>query len=396
MLIPNPSILAPESKIAYLTIDDSPSEDMRRKLDVLRDRNIQAVWFCRGDFLEKRPEPVLEAIHRGHIIGNHSYNHPRFSDLPPEEAFQQIEQTDKIINALYKWAGTERPAKFFRFPYGDKGDLRYGELMLPLTKDGKNRKDAIQEYLRSLGYTQPFFPGITTAIHRRTGLFDDVDWRWTFDAIEYAIFEETHYRGVDSLEKVFARMQTDFPEEERTLNDPHTDEIILIHDHPQSTALFTPILDALLAKGLSFHPIPLPATKQSSHAEPILSVVLTTYNRKTLLLEALESCLRERDCSLEVVVIDDGSTDGTAAIFPHADARVRYIRQKHAGQDCGKHAVRTSLSSMTMMCASSAHWGRKSATWCSQVRMCRMATGCMRILTVVRPDSDMETIATWI
>ena len=66
-------------KIAYLIIDDGPSKDMKKKVDFLVSKKIPAIWFCRGDYLEKRPEAAVYAIKKGHIIGNHSaINNKRF------------------------------------------------------------------------------------------------------------------------------------------------------------------------------------------------------------------------------------------------------------------------------------------------------------------------------
>jgi len=108
-------------KIAYLTIDDCPSIDMKRKVNFLLEKRIPAIWFCRGELLEKRQQVVIYAIRKGFVIGNHSYDHPHFSEIPLEECFRQIKVTDELIEAVYEKAGIERPAKVFRFPWGDKG-----------------------------------------------------------------------------------------------------------------------------------------------------------------------------------------------------------------------------------------------------------------------------------
>jgi peptidoglycan/xylan/chitin deacetylase (PgdA/CDA1 family) len=215
-------------KIAYLTIDDAPSEDFRNKVDYLASKRISAVFFCIGKLLDKRREDVIYAIKRGFIIGNHSYDHPKFSDLPLKECYEQIRKTDGLIDEIYKKAGVKRPAKFFRFPFGDKGGLR---------------KDKIQAFLRKLGYTQPKFEGITYEYYRKEGLLDDVDWYWTYDCMEYAI---------DSLEKVYERMDENVPEGCRGLNYADSEEIILIHDMSKTIHMFKPIIDRLITKGIKF------------------------------------------------------------------------------------------------------------------------------------------------
>jgi len=139
------------SKVAYLTIDDAPSLTMNEKVDYLSRKGIPAVWFCQGALLEQQPGMAIRAIRNGFILGNHAYNHPYFSDLEIDECFAQIRRTDEIIEALYERAGVQRPMKSFRFPYGDKGGLRYSEVFKPYSETGRERKQALQTYLQRLG-----------------------------------------------------------------------------------------------------------------------------------------------------------------------------------------------------------------------------------------------------
>lgn len=65
---------------------------------------------------------------------------------------------------------------------------------------------------------------------------------------------------------------------------------------------------------------------------PLVSVVIPTFNRCDLLPQTLESVLGQSFGALEVIVVDDASTDGTQAyVQGHADPRVRYIRNPWSG-----------------------------------------------------------------
>jgi glycosyltransferase involved in cell wall biosynthesis len=62
---------------------------------------------------------------------------------------------------------------------------------------------------------------------------------------------------------------------------------------------------------------------------PGVTVVIPTHNRRRLLELTLESALRQRDVALEIVVVDDGSTDGTAPIVQgFGDDRIRLVRHE--------------------------------------------------------------------
>jgi peptidoglycan-N-acetylglucosamine deacetylase len=238
-------------KIAYLTIDDGPSKDMRLKVDLLLERQVPAIWFCCGDMLAQRLSDATYAIKHGFIVGNHSFNHLYFSDLTLEECYEQIKRTDDFIEHAYRDAGTPRTARYFRFPYGDKGGLTHSEVFDGYSGEGVTRKHAIQEYLLSLGYTQPPM-AITYRYYQDAKLLEDADWHWTYDVMEYVMSEPEPTFGIDSIEKVFARMDEDEPEGCRGLNDSRSEEIILLHDHEETTEHFGPIVDRLLAKGIVF------------------------------------------------------------------------------------------------------------------------------------------------
>lgn len=62
---------------------------------------------------------------------------------------------------------------------------------------------------------------------------------------------------------------------------------------------------------------------------PLLSVIITTYNQVDVLMKTLNSVLRQRYPNMEVVVIDDASTDHTAARLAEIDdPRLTIIRNK--------------------------------------------------------------------
>jgi glycosyltransferase involved in cell wall biosynthesis len=68
--------------------------------------------------------------------------------------------------------------------------------------------------------------------------------------------------------------------------------------------------------------------------EPCISVVMSVFNGAVHLAPTLDSILAQDDSDLELVVVDDGSTDGSGEIlerFSIRDARIRVIRQENQG-----------------------------------------------------------------
>jgi GT2 family glycosyltransferase len=67
---------------------------------------------------------------------------------------------------------------------------------------------------------------------------------------------------------------------------------------------------------------------------PLVSVIVPTYNRAALVCRAIDSALQQTHTNMEVVVVDDGSTDDTPALLPRRyehDPRVRYVRVENGG-----------------------------------------------------------------
>ena len=79
----------------------------------------------------------------------------------------------------------------------------------------------------------------------------------------------------------------------------------------------------------------------SERGAELVSVIIPAYNAKATIGEALRSAQRQRYHTLEIVVVDDGSDDGTDAIVAEvasADPRITLIRQANAGVAAARNA----------------------------------------------------------
>ena len=62
-----------------------------------------------------------------------------------------------------------------------------------------------------------------------------------------------------------------------------------------------------------------------------VSIVLPTFNRLDVIGRAVASILMQSHQDWELIVVDDGSTDGTRARIESLDPRIRYIEQSNQG-----------------------------------------------------------------
>ena len=74
---------------------------------------------CEG--MDTLPDPIVRAIEKGFVIGNHTYTHRRASELSFEDVVVEIEKTEKMIDDMYQKAGRARTHKLLRFPHIDRG-----------------------------------------------------------------------------------------------------------------------------------------------------------------------------------------------------------------------------------------------------------------------------------
>ncbi|MGC2493384.1 glycosyltransferase family 2 protein [Candidatus Binatus sp.] len=68
-----------------------------------------------------------------------------------------------------------------------------------------------------------------------------------------------------------------------------------------------------------------------------VSVIIPTYNRRAMLLEAIHSVLAQNTGAFELIVIDDGSTDGTQNHLTRFGKTFRFERIEHCGPAAGRN-----------------------------------------------------------
>jgi len=238
-------------KKIFLTIDDSPSPQMKEKVDFLVKNGIPAIFFCIGEKMEAFPEMVKYAIQNGFAIGNHSYNHPHFSTISFAEIKAQIVQTEAILDDLFAQAGRRR-IKYFRFPYGDKGDGLKGQLSSFWRKANHKKKSEIQIFLKQQGFVAPPLLGAHYSFYEKANFHVDIDWHWTFDTIDYSesmTDDEilTRLRNPHPHNPLKRRMKEDY-----WISAKEKSEIVLLHDYEGKHELFFKIVKELQQLPLVF------------------------------------------------------------------------------------------------------------------------------------------------
>lgn len=107
------------SKKLYLTFDDGPVPGVTTSvLDILKEKNIKATFFCVGENVEKYPAIFQRIINEGHAAGNHTFNHVNGWNTSPQTYIQNVEACHSVIERHRGFASEEAQSNLFRPPYG--------------------------------------------------------------------------------------------------------------------------------------------------------------------------------------------------------------------------------------------------------------------------------------
>ena len=97
-----------DRKVLYLTFDDGPvPEATPWILDLLKEYNAKATFFCVGENVKKFPEIFDRIPEEGHAFGNHTYNHLSGWNSENISYFRNVRR-----------CATEVKSNLFRPPYG--------------------------------------------------------------------------------------------------------------------------------------------------------------------------------------------------------------------------------------------------------------------------------------
>lgn len=104
-----------EDKFVYLTFDEGYEAGYTPQiLDVLKENDVKAAFFITGHYLNTKPELVKRMIDEGHIVGNHTVNHPSMPDLDNDKVKEEIM---KLHVTVFEKFGYEM--KYLRPPKGE-------------------------------------------------------------------------------------------------------------------------------------------------------------------------------------------------------------------------------------------------------------------------------------
>jgi peptidoglycan/xylan/chitin deacetylase (PgdA/CDA1 family) len=108
--------LPKDSRMLALTYDDGPNDPHTlHLLQILAKHDVHATFFMIGRYVKQRPDIAREVARAGHVIGNHTFNHPNLIRVSSRETRKELEDCEKALTD----AVGEHSA-LFRPPFGGR------------------------------------------------------------------------------------------------------------------------------------------------------------------------------------------------------------------------------------------------------------------------------------
>ncbi|HEX4335030.1 MAG TPA: glycosyltransferase [Polyangiaceae bacterium] len=352
-----------------LTFDDGPDERNTGKLlDVLHDLKVPAAFFVIGENVMRAPELVVREAREGHLVGNHTYNHPHLEGLTPREAAGQLTETQRLVEGL---TGIRSP--LFRGPYTttiepDRPDdlavlrvaLAGGYLFVGANVDPDDWQPDVtaQTIVKRIVDELTASKGSIILMHDGGGDKEDAHGMTraaTIEAVKLLV-PELRKRGYEivSLDKLLGVPRSDLaaalPAGEGLLSKSDAYRAYAYQwGWVALGALFfactvLSILRILFLGALTLKNVkPKASLIDTTGFEPLVSIIVPAYNEGKVISTTLRSLLATSYKNFEILVIDDGSTDDTAEVVEAMSLQypaIRLLRQTNGGKSkAANHAL---------------------------------------------------------
>ncbi len=340
-----------------LTFDDGPDATWTPKiLDVLRAKGVPGTFFIVGENALTQRSMLKRIVAEGHEVGNHTYTHPNLAQSSSTATLFELNATQRLFQAF-----TGRTLRLFRAPYfGDAEPTTADEIYPALAAQNRGyisvglhvdpedwQRPGAQKILATtiaeVTHSTPDRSANIVLLHDGGG-----DRSQTVAALP-AIIDGLRARGfqfVPVTELIGISRDQAMPVLNPSDRAAARTDLILFSVVGFLTSLLRVtfifaislgILRALSLAGLAL----LQARREAAQKFPLIdperfiSVLIPAFNEEKVIERAVRGVLDSRDVRVEVIVIDDGSTDATSATVERVfagDERVRLIRLANGGK----------------------------------------------------------------
>ena len=345
---------AAKNKIA-LSFDDGPDRRWTpRILDVLKEKKAPAVFFVIGEEGNQSPDLLKREYNEGHEIGNHTFTHPKFDEVSHTQLKWELNLTQRLIEST---VGVK--SILFRPPYGidhqpeyaeevaqlpypqDLGYIIVGQMIDPddwrLNETQKQRpaREIADDVLRQAN------KGNVVLLHDGGG-----EREQTVEALPM-IIDGLRAKGYEivSIADLLGRTRADVmaPLSFRERLSARADGLIFGIFQWARLAIATVFLlgiflvsgRALVVGILAIIEKLRPDHAKLSEPPPGVTVLIPAHNEESVIVQTVTSVLLSDLTDIQVIVVDDGSSDATLELLHSNFGRneaVQIIHQVNRGK----------------------------------------------------------------
>ena len=367
--LPSPYVVARtgyKPGLVALTFDDGPDPNWTPKvLDILKDKHVPGTFFIVGEnALTNRP--LLERmVHEGHEVGSHTYTHPNLAGASQAETTFQLNTTQRLFQAF-----TGHSLRLFRAPYfgdaepttadeidpalqaQDRGYISVGLHVDPGDWKRPGVQAIVDQTIAQVTDPSAVCAPVSPAANcsRNIVLLHDAggDRAQTIAALPI-IIDTLRAKGYKFVPvSVLAGIPRDVAMPTLSPSDQAaaaTDLFIFSTLGFSVIALgwiFFVAITVGIARAVTLSALALIQARREGRTvfpaiDPtrFVTVMIPAFNEELVIERAVRGVLASTDVRIEVIVIDDGSSDDTSEVVASAfaqDSRVRLLTLENGGK----------------------------------------------------------------
>jgi cellulose synthase/poly-beta-1,6-N-acetylglucosamine synthase-like glycosyltransferase/peptidoglycan/xylan/chitin deacetylase (PgdA/CDA1 family) len=334
-----------------ITFDDGPDPRWTPKLlDYLESQHVRATFFVTGKQVTRYPAIVRRILRDGHAIGNHSFSHPNLSKASEWRVQEEIVATDHVIRAE-----TGHYSSIFRPPYdggSDSVDIRLaateiaraqqlGYAVASYTWDSSDWRHLVDPKTGApLPAALPPLDGVNqTIVLHDFGTDRKATLAYVKELVERG--KQAGYR-FSTLPELAPNNSNLVGSAKSTLWDRVADQLAKVvllwrqrllawmFAFTIGLALIGMVSNVVLATTRRLRSRKTKALLPSpADYHPMVSVVVAAYNEQEVIRKTINALTSSTYRRLEIVVVNDGSTDNTGSILDGISAVEPRLRVYH-------------------------------------------------------------------